>query len=140
LRYADRELAADEAVRRAVGEARRHQRLIRSRIDMLRQYAEGRDCRRRFLLGYFGEQREEPCGQCDTCKAGTSQTRRPEPGREAEPDPGLEPDASVRHAEWGRGTVLSVEPDRLTVLFDEQGYKTLSRDAVRHYGLLTPAD
>jgi ATP-dependent DNA helicase RecQ len=24
-------------------------------------------CRRRFLLAYFGEQRDEPCGNCDTC-------------------------------------------------------------------------
>jgi ATP-dependent DNA helicase RecQ len=107
---------------------------------MLRQYAEGRDCRRRFLLGYFGEHRADPCGHCDTCDTGTSQTRGPEPGLQAEPDPGLQADASVRHAEWGRGTVLSVESDRLTVLFDEQGYKTLSRDAIREHGLLDPAD
>ena len=41
----------------------------RSRIDMLRTYAELRDCRRRFLLEYFGEPAAPDwvCGNCDAC-------------------------------------------------------------------------
>src|SRR6185369_4154526 len=39
----------------------------RSRVRMVQEYAELRDCRRRFLLNYFGELREEPCGFCDNC-------------------------------------------------------------------------
>jgi ATP-dependent DNA helicase RecQ len=44
---------------------------------------------------------------------------------------------TVVHAEWGRGVVTSSEPDRVTALFDEVGYKTLSLDAVREHQLLT---
>jgi hypothetical protein len=41
------------------------------------------------------------------------------------------------HVSWGPGTVMSVDPDRITVLFDDIGYKTLSLDAVQREGLLT---
>jgi len=34
--------------------------------------------------------------------------------------------ADVRHAEWGHGIVMSREQDRITVLFDSVGYKTLA--------------
>jgi len=44
----------------------------------------------------------------------------------------------VRHPEWGDGVVMSTEPDRVTVLFAEHGYKTLSLDAVRENDLLEP--
>ena len=36
----------------------------------------------------------------------------------------------VQHAEFGSGTVVQSETDRLTVLFEEVGYKTLSLAAV----------
>jgi ATP-dependent DNA helicase RecQ len=36
----------------------------------------------------------------------------------------------VRHERWGEGTVLSEEGDRITVLFDTHGYRTLSLDAL----------
>jgi ATP-dependent DNA helicase RecQ len=32
----------------------------------------------------------------------------------------------VRHEQRGRGTIVHSEPDRLVVLFDDVGYKTLS--------------
>ncbi|HVL85369.1 MAG TPA: DUF3553 domain-containing protein [Pseudonocardia sp.] len=44
----------------------------------------------------------------------------------------------MRHPEWGRGVVMSGERDRVTVLFDEVGYKTLALTAVRDNDLLTP--
>ena len=67
------DLAAAQAVREAADIAERHRRMIRSRIDMMRSYADTTDCRRRLLLGYFGEQLDQPCGNCDNCDAG----RRP---------------------------------------------------------------
>ena len=42
----------------------------------------------------------------------------------------------VRHATGGEGTVMSVEDDKLTVLFDNKGYKTLALDVVLAQGLL----
>ena len=39
-----------------------------SRIEMIRGYAETDGCRRQYLLGYFGEDLPEPCGNCDTCE------------------------------------------------------------------------
>jgi ATP-dependent DNA helicase RecQ len=42
----------------------------------------------------------------------------------------------VEHSEWGSGVVMRVEDDRLVVLFDEVGYKTLGIAAVTENGLL----
>ena len=40
----------------------------RRQLDQMVQYAEARGCRRKFLLGYFGEAwLEEKCGGCDVC-------------------------------------------------------------------------
>jgi ATP-dependent DNA helicase RecQ len=123
-------LRRDEAVERAVDLATQHQALIRSRIEMMRGYAETTGCRRQFLLGYFGEQLSEPCGNCDTCNAGTTHRL----GGCAD---GFAVNCVVRHSEWGHGMVMSTEQDRLTVLFDAVGYKTLSLSSVRAHELLS---
>jgi ATP-dependent DNA helicase RecQ len=96
---------------------------------MMRGYADTTGCRRQFLLGYFGEHLAEPCGSCDRCEAGTAQARRESSGP-------FELDAAVTHDEWGDGTVMAVEDDRITVLFDAVGYRTLSVEAVTSSGLL----
>jgi ATP-dependent DNA helicase RecQ len=36
-------------------------------LDAMLALCETVGCRRRFLLSYFGERRDEPCGNCDTC-------------------------------------------------------------------------
>jgi ATP-dependent DNA helicase RecQ len=126
------DLGVDEAVASALEVAETHQRMIRSRLEMMRGYVETTGCRRQYLLGYFGEQLEQPCGNCDTCDAGTA-SRQPKTADFA-------PHASVRHREWGHGVVMSVERDRLTVLFDSEGYKTLSLPDVREQELLTAED
>ena len=97
------------------------------------------DRRRRVLLGYFGEQVVDPCGHCDGCEAGTARVAEPASDSAAAED-GLGSRAGVRHPEWGDGVVMSTEPDRVTVLFAEHGYKTLSLDAVRENDLLEPLD
>ncbi|HEY0814883.1 MAG TPA: RecQ family ATP-dependent DNA helicase [Pseudonocardia sp.] len=130
LTYADADLAPGKAVGKAVDQAEAHQRLIRSRIDMMRGYADTTGCRRQFVLGYFGEQLSQPCGRCDTCEAGTAEAKPS--GSGAFPVNG-----SVRHAKWGHGVVVSIEQDRVTVLFDDVGYKTLALAAVHDHDLLT---
>jgi ATP-dependent DNA helicase RecQ len=132
LRYAEDGPDPGHAVDAALAVAERHQRLVRSRLDMLRGYADATGCRRQYLLGYFGEELDGPCGNCDTCDAGTAEPQEPGSGE-------FPRDSTVHHARWGRGVVISVEADRLTVLFDEVGYKTLSIGAVRDNNLLTAA-
>jgi ATP-dependent DNA helicase RecQ len=51
--------------RSEAGEERK--RLERRKLDALLAYAETTDCRRRRLLGYFGETLDAPCGNCDNC-------------------------------------------------------------------------
>jgi ATP-dependent DNA helicase RecQ len=123
-----------EAVARALQVADAHRRMERSRVEMMRGYAETNRCRRQFLLGYFGEQLHKPCGNCDNCAHG-DRVRADDTAADA-PFP---VNAAVRHRRWGRGTVMDVEPDRLTVLFDEEGYRTLSARAARD-GKLTSSD
>lgn len=100
---------------------------------MMRGYAETTGCRRQFLLGYFGEDLPEPCGRCDRCAAGTGDAA---PRRAA----GAYPvQARVRHPQFGEGVVMTHgrDPDTVTVLFDEAGYRSLALDAVDGNGLLT---
>jgi ATP-dependent DNA helicase RecQ len=128
---ADPRVAAERAVELA--EAQR--RLERSRIEMMRGFAEAARCRRQFLLAYFGEELPEPCGNCDTCRAGTADealavSEAPYPLQ-----------SRVRHEQFGEGLVMGYEgdPDRVTVLFEEAGYRTLALEAVQEQGLLAPA-
>ncbi len=123
--------APDEAARLALDEAERHQRLQRSRIDMMRGLAETTGCRTQALLAYFGEHLARPCKHCDNCAAGSAR-----PAQAAGPYP---LHSQVRHASWGQGTVMRYEDDRMVVLFDDVGYKTLSVAVVQEQGLLTPA-
>jgi len=99
----------------------------RSRIEMMRAYAELRDCRRRFLLGYFGEPREDRCCNCDCCDAGVVVEPLSQP---------FELGARVRHGDWGEGTVQRYEGDKISILFDAAGYKTLDVELVEERRLL----
>ncbi len=39
-----------------------------AKLDRMMQYAEALSCRRKVLLSYFGELKEQNCGNCDICK------------------------------------------------------------------------
>jgi ATP-dependent DNA helicase RecQ len=168
-----------EAARMALAEVERHQVVQRTRIDMMRRFAESRSCRGQALLGYFGDRLDGQCGHCDNCArppatgavAGAPATAvpispaavpappRPSRTRTAAgaagrrmatvdiptqpsgpgPERGQEPyplHSTVRHRAWGTGTVLGYEDDRMTVLFDSVGYKTLSVAVVSRSDLL----
>lgn len=125
---------------RAVEHAEARQRVDRSRIEMMRGYAETDACRRQFLLGYFGEDLPEPCGNCDTCTDGSAYEE--DYDDDAAAAAGGDPfplQAAVTHKEWGPGLVMRHEEDTITVLFEQEGYKTLSRRAVTDGKLLTLA-
>ena len=120
---------APDAVRAAAEAEERRRAFDRSRVDMMRGYAEADGCRRAFVLSYFGEPFEPPCGNCDNCEAGVV---------EAPPeDVPFAVGSSVTHPQWGEGVVQRYDDDVLVVLFDEVGYKTLVLDLARE--LLEPA-
>ncbi len=122
------------AVADALERVEERERIDQSRIEMMRSYAETRRCRRQVLLGYFGDELEGPCGNCDTCAAGVADGGGEETGGRAVA--GFEVDDIVRHREWGPGTVMSVEDDRMTVFFDAEGYRVLSLELIEEHGLL----
>ena len=49
------------------------------------------------------------------------------------------PGERVTHHQWGPRLVLEAEADRLTVLFDEYGYRELATQVVSGRHLLAPA-
>lgn len=44
-----------------------YKKVARGKLDSMLALCEGSTCRRKFLLGYFGEKGSETCGNCDTC-------------------------------------------------------------------------
>jgi ATP-dependent DNA helicase RecQ len=101
----------------------------RSRIEMMRGYADMTDCRREYILNYFGEVYAPPCDNCDNCLAGRSVTK----SLSAQPYP---IDSQVVHKLWGPGMVMRHAGDTMVVLFDSVGYRTLAVDLVMAEGLL----
>jgi ATP-dependent DNA helicase RecQ len=123
----------DDALSRARDRAKERRALDESRVDMMRRYAELRTCRRQFLLRYFCDEYASSCGTCDAC------AQHPD---DAEPAPDCGewvPQSAVRHVEWGSGTVMEAENDRITVFFDSVGYRTLSVPDVEQRHLLAHA-
>ncbi|WP_150958921.1 RecQ family ATP-dependent DNA helicase [Microbacterium testaceum] len=103
------------------------ERIRASRIEIMRAYAETTHCRRRALLEYFGVEAPAQCGSCDRCDAGAV-APVDEPAADASSD-GIRIDSVVEHGEFGTGTVMAIEDDRLTVFFADHGYKVLARSA-----------
>ncbi|MGR3871320.1 RecQ family ATP-dependent DNA helicase [Streptomyces graminifolii] len=163
-RYVGTDDDVDAVVRSALAVHATHVKLERSRVDMMRGYAEATDCRRRFLLGYFGDAGPVPCGGCDNCtgpapersadagrpgKAPARQRRwtrtggRPATPAEAvrptkpdAPDHAYLPGVRVSHDQWGEGEVMSEGDGKITILFESVGYRTLSLAVVTDKQLL----
>ncbi|GAC1383618.1 MAG: RecQ family ATP-dependent DNA helicase [Pseudarthrobacter sp.] len=128
---------------RAVALAEARQRVDESRLQMMRGYAETDGCRRQFLVGYFGEDLPERCGNCDSCTEtqphDAGQSWAENHGGGAADDVPFPIQSPVTHKKWGPGLVMRYEDGVITVLFEREGYKTLSREAVVKRKLLKPA-
>ncbi|HEY6758655.1 MAG TPA: ATP-dependent DNA helicase RecQ [Baekduia sp.] len=105
-----------------------HEQFERSRVEMMRGYAEHPTCRRAYLLGYFGEAFEPPCGNCDNDDAGHG-IPHDDTGPFTTGD-------HVHHPDFGDGTIQHIEDGILTIIFDRVGYKTLSEEIVTRRHLL----
>jgi ATP-dependent DNA helicase RecQ len=126
------------AVEEALADQESRSTVDESRLAMMRSYAEGRGCRRRFILTYFGEPAEDECFSCDRCIANAAKAvAEVEDAGVGAGDRPFPEQSRVRHASWGNGLVLRHEGDAIVVLFDDVGYKTLSLDLVLKSGLLT---
>jgi ATP-dependent DNA helicase RecQ len=112
-----------------IARAEAHRSLTDSRLDMMRSYADTRQCRRQFLLGYFGEESTGQCGDCDNCRAGVA-TSTSEPAAFAV-------QSRVDHNDFGPGVVMDIESDVVTVLFESVGYRTLHLPTVLERRILT---
>jgi ATP-dependent DNA helicase RecQ len=120
-----------EAIEAGAAASERHREFERSRLEMMRSYAETDGCRRDFILSYFGEEHAVPCGNCDNCEAGlVTADLHPRP---------FAIGARVRHPQWGEGEVQRYDSDRVIVLFESVGYKTLGLGMVAEHGLLREA-
>jgi ATP-dependent DNA helicase RecQ len=120
-------LSTTDALSASQLETAREQEVERSRIEMMRRYAEHAGCRRSFLLSYFGQDYPGPCGACDN------------DGAAPPAHPGAEPFAvggRVTSERWGEGTVQRYDGDQVTVLFDDHGYRDLLVSLVLERALL----
>jgi ATP-dependent DNA helicase RecQ len=117
---------------RAASEAQteRENEVERTRLTMMRRYAEHAGCRRSFLLSYFGQDYPGPCGNCDNDRTHAEAPRADVP---------FAVGARVVSERWGQGTVQRYDGDQVTVLFDEHGYRELFVPVVLQRGLLRPA-
>ena len=118
------------ALEASEAETEREDEVERTRLTMMRRYAEHTGCRRSFLLTYFGQDYPRPVREL-----------RQRPRR----TPRLRPlevpfavGARVVSERWGEGTVQRYDGDQVTVLFDEHGYRELFVPLVVERGLLRP--
>jgi ATP-dependent DNA helicase RecQ len=122
-------MTVPEAVEASEAETEREDEVERTRLVMMRRYAEHTGCRRSFLLTYFGQDYPGPCGNCDNDLG---------PGEGAPAEVPFAVGARVVSERWGEGTVQRYDGDQVTVLFDEHGYRELFVPVVLERSLLRP--
>jgi ATP-dependent DNA helicase RecQ len=120
-------MSVTEALAASDAETERESEIDRTRLSMMRRYADHTGCRRSFLLSYFGQEYPGPCGNCDNDRA---------PAEAAPASVPFPVGARVLSERWGEGSVQRYDGDHVTVLFDEHGYRELYLPAILDRGLL----
>jgi ATP-dependent DNA helicase RecQ len=152
LAASEGDLNLEEAARLALKEQERRREFDHLKLQKMQAYAEIADCRREYLLNYFGQDVDGKCGFCDNCQS----ERKPQPAEPKAQSPtqsqteiktGTAENGQpfplktrVVHKQWGKGMVQSYEGDRIVVLFDEVGTKTLALGPVIERGILESAN
>jgi ATP-dependent DNA helicase RecQ len=129
---AKRKIDATEVAEEVVHDHEMYRKFRVGRVELMKDYAQTRDCRRRYILNYFGEPFPDPCGHCDSCETGTVEKQDVQNARVPFP---LK--SRVNHKKYGEGIVMAYETDKIVVLFDTEGSKSLVTDFVLEHDLLT---
>jgi ATP-dependent DNA helicase RecQ len=117
-------LTTEQVVEQAMTQQERHKQFDHSRLHMMRGYAETSACRREYILSYFGEAIETPCGSCDNCEnASENEIKYLQP---------FPIGSRIIHTNFGIGQVLRYEEDKVNVLFETVGYKTFVTEIIEH--------
>ena len=106
------------------------------RLDDMMHYAQSAECRRQMLRVYFGEPRGERCTACDNCVnhpvreqkaavAAVLPSVRASVRTEAAPSTTFAIGARGAHVRFGKGTILAVEDDTVTVRFGPKDCRRL---------------
>lgn len=105
----------------------------------MRGYAETTDCRRHYVLNYFGEDTDaQHCNHCDNDLTAAGMQRVVVTAAQMSSTL-FAVGEQVQHEAWGVGTVQRVSGDHVTVLFETVGYKTLAASVVQEHGLMRAA-
>jgi ATP-dependent DNA helicase RecQ len=119
----EKKLDPAAAAEEAVQEHQNYRTFRLGRVQLMKDFAESQDCRRRYILNYFGEPFPVPCGHCDNCETGVVATV--EQQREVDSDKPFPVKGRVRHRKFGEGVVMGYEAEKVQVLFDTEGTKEL---------------
>jgi ATP-dependent DNA helicase RecQ len=118
----------------------------REKLERVMLYGQSADCRWRLIHEYFGEPfPQERCGHCDNClhpleellglktsvEPPTAATPAAAPVAKPKKQVALEVDDAVRLRKFGRGRVVSVEDDKVTVKFPDGQTRTFKSEFVR---------
>lgn len=126
----DSDVPREQIVEQAIEQQERFGAAERDRADLVRRYAEGRSCRWRQLLEYFGQPVDGPCGRCDVCDAGEASGPADGPFAAGQ---------AVEHRSFGPGEVVSVDDEAVVVRFEDGTHRTLAREIVERDQLLLPS-
>ena len=123
-------MSVSAAVAASEEQTEREDEVERTRLTMMRRYADHTGCRRSFLLTYFGQDYRGPCGNCDNDLGHAEAAAAQVP---------FAVGARVVSERWGEGMVQRYDGDQVTVLFDQHGYRQLFVPVVLQRSLLRPA-